>query len=135
MTMHLLPVYYTTTQYNRKEAKKPKQLSKHDAWLWKRGLHPEQIKLAKDKKILANEFFSNYSRDMKVDRDDYVSLGMSGDSTSTVNRSIMNNLHKEPEHVRKEIINKSKRVAIAYNKGGYIYVTDGADPTDIGKKK
>lgn len=41
-------------------------------------------------------------------------------------------LAKEPEHVREAIIAKSKRIAIAYNKGAYQYVTDGTDPKTIG---
>jgi len=41
-------------------------------------------------------------------------------------------LAKEPQHVRDEIIAKSKRIAIAYNKGAYQYVTDGTDPKTIG---
>lgn len=41
-------------------------------------------------------------------------------------------LAKEPEHVRDAIIAKSKRIAIAYNKGAYQYVTDETDPKTIG---
>lgn len=41
-------------------------------------------------------------------------------------------LAKEPEHVREAIIAKSKRIAIAYNKGAYQYVTDDTDPKTIG---
>lgn len=41
-------------------------------------------------------------------------------------------LAKEPKHVQDEIIAKSKRIAIAYNKGAYQYVTDGTDPKTLG---
>lgn len=41
-------------------------------------------------------------------------------------------LAKEPEHVREAILAKSKRIAIAYNKGAYQYVTDETDPKTIG---
>ncbi len=34
----------------------------------------------------------------------------------------------------REIENKKKRVAIAFNKGAYQYISDGDDPTAIGKK-
>jgi len=34
----------------------------------------------------------------------------------------------------KEIEKKKKRVAIAYNKGAYQYITDDCDPKTIGKK-
>lgn len=51
-------------------------------------------------------------------------------------RSMMDpaNLAKEPEHVREGIIAKSKRIAIAYNKGAYQYISDDADATTIGRK-
>jgi len=35
---------------------------------------------------------------------------------------------------QKEIKDKSKRVAIAYNKGAYMYITPGQDPKSIGRK-
>ena len=53
---------------------------------------------------------------------------------NTTRNSVMDavSLAKEPEHVREAIIAKSKRIAIAYNKGAYQYVTDGTDPKTIG---
>lgn len=52
----------------------------------------------------------------------------------TIRNSVMDavSLAKEPEHVREAIIAKSKRIAIAYNKGAYQYVTDETDPKTIG---
>ena len=41
-------------------------------------------------------------------------------------------LAKEPKHVQDEIIAKSKRIAIAYNKGAYQYITDETDLKTIG---
>lgn len=51
-------------------------------------------------------------------------------------KSIMDpvSLSKESEETRTEIIAKSKRIAIAYSKGAYQYVSDGTDPTTIGRK-
>lgn len=51
-------------------------------------------------------------------------------------RSMMDptTLAKEPEHVREAIIAKSKRIAIAYNKGGYVFLSEGMDPKTIGRK-
>lgn len=53
---------------------------------------------------------------------------------NTARNSVMDpaSLAKEPEHVREAIIAKSKRIAIAYNKGAYQYVTDETDPKTIG---
>lgn len=49
MTMHLVGPWMTTTQYNRKnkKTKNKRELAaqaEHDAWLRKRGVHPEQLK-------------------------------------------------------------------------------------------
>jgi hypothetical protein len=43
-------------------------------------------------------------------------------------------LAKEKPEVRDAIIAKSKRIAIAYSKGAYQYVTDEADAKTIGRK-
>ena len=131
MSMHLVGPYMTTTN-TKKPKTKDKQLTKHDVWLLKKGLHPEQIKL---KKTVDKNWKEEYNSSMRVNRDNYVSSGMSGNSMSCVDSSIMKNLHKEPEHVRKAIIEKSKRIAPLYSKGGYQYISDGADIHDLGKKK
>lgn len=44
------------------------------------------------------------------------------------------NLNREPEHVREAILNKSKRIAQMYNKGGYQYITDDVDVKTIGTR-
>jgi len=49
MTMHLLRPHFTTTKYNRrrKATTNKRELAaqaEHDAWLRKRGLHPDQLK-------------------------------------------------------------------------------------------
>lgn len=43
-------------------------------------------------------------------------------------------LAKESPEVREAIIAKSKRIAIAYSKGAYQYVTDETDAKTIGRK-
>jgi hypothetical protein len=65
----------TTTKLNRKTRTKQKQLSKHDAWLLKKGVHPEQIK---HKKVLDLNWVSEYNDTLKVDRTNYVSAGIEG---------------------------------------------------------
>lgn len=44
------------------------------------------------------------------------------------------NLLKEAPEVREAIIQKSRRIAPAFNKGALQYVTDGAEPKYIGRK-
>ena len=44
------------------------------------------------------------------------------------------NLAKESPEVREAIIEKSRRIAPAFNKAAYQYVTDDTEPKYIGKK-
>jgi hypothetical protein len=64
------------------------------------------------------------------------SLDPSSVANSASTTSVMDPraLAAEPKAIRDEIIAKSKRVAIAYNKGAYQYITDDTDPVSIGKK-
>lgn len=130
MTMHLLPSYYTTTNYkSRKKKTKEKQLTQHDIWLLKKGVHPEQIKL---KKSVDKNWKNQYNESMKVDRSDYVSAGLSGNALSCAKRDIMTNLHKEKPEVRKAILEKASRVMPLYNKGGLQLLSPSDDLTKIG---
>jgi hypothetical protein len=97
------------------------------------GLTPKQIKAKKTKDT---RWKSQYAESLKVDRSSaqYESVGMSGDASSCANRSIMANLHKEPEHVREAILAKAKRVGPLWNKGGLMFITDDQDLTTLGKK-
>jgi len=131
MSMHILPAYYTTTKTSRAKAKVKSAPTAHDLWLLKKGLHPSQIKL---KKGVDKNWKQRYNDDMVVDRSDYVSAGMSGSASSCTDRSLMTNLHKEPEHVRKEILAKASRVMPLFNKGGLQYATPETDMTQVGSK-
>lgn len=128
MTMHILPAYYTTTR-TRKRKKNQKVNTTHQAWI-------EKVTGGKksDKKLLDINWRKQYTDEMKVERSDYVSAGMSGSASSTANRSLMSNLHKEPEHVRKAILEKASRVMPLFNKGGLQYATPETDLTTVGSK-
>ncbi len=138
MSMHILPAYYTTTVSKRKQSRKNKAKSKlvsdHDRWLISKGLHPDQIKSKKDKKSLDLSFRKGYNESMMVDRstrhyDDKALVA--GDCSK---RDIMTNLHKEPEHVQKEILKKASLVMPLYNKGGLQYAGPDVDLTTVGTK-
>lgn len=133
MSMHILPAYYTTTVTNRKRKSKAKSklVSDHDRWLLSKGLHPEQIKT---KKTVDKNWKKKYNEDMMVDREGYVSSGLSGSKSSCAKRDIMTNLHKEPEHVQKEILKKASLVMPLYNKGGLQYAGPNVDLTTVGTK-
>jgi hypothetical protein len=136
--MHILPAYYTTTvskrKLSRKATAKSKLVSDHDRWLLSKGLHPDQIKSKKDKKSLDLSFRKGYNESMVVDRStrhyDNKKL-VAGDCSK---RDIMTNLHKEPEHVQKEILKKASLVMPLYNKGGLQYAGPDVDLTTVGSK-
>jgi hypothetical protein len=46
----------------------------------------------------------------------------------------MSNLHKESEETREAILDKAKRTAPLWNKGGYQYITGDVSPTELGRK-
>jgi hypothetical protein len=102
-------------------------LTPHQVWLLKKvgTLFPKA-----DKNYKKKEFLGFYRDNMVVTRQ-YVSGGMSG--APCPDRSIMNNLHKEKPEVQAKILEKAKRVAVPYNKGGYQYI-DETDPKTFGRK-
>jgi hypothetical protein len=86
------------------------------------------------KKTVDLNWKKQYTNDIKVERGNYVSAGMSGTKDACAKRDIMTNLHKEPEHVRKEIMAKASRVMPLYNKGGLQYASPSEDMTMVGSK-
>lgn len=130
MTMHLLPAYFTTTNSKKRKSKPSKADAEHQKWLAKRGLSPEQLKA---KKRVDINWASEYSKTIKVERK-YASVEMSGASDSCAKKDIMTKLHKEPEHVRREILDKASRVMPLYNKGGLQYATPETDMKTVGTK-
>ena len=133
MTMHLLPAFYTTTTTRKRKPGNNKRQAlaraEHEAWVQSMTGGRKA-----DKKVLDFKWKSRYTSDMMVDRSGYVSAGMSGSASSCVDRSLMSNLHKEPEHVRKEILAKASRVMPLFNKGGLQYATPETDMTQVGSK-
>ena len=131
--MPLLPAYYTTTNQRKRKAKKPSKSSQeHEVWLKSQGLHSSQIK---GTKTTDPKWKQKYSDSLKVDRStaNCDSSGMKGSASSCANRSIMANLHKEPEHVREAILEKAKRVMPLYNKGGLQLLSESDDLKALNK--
>lgn len=136
MSMHILPAYYTTTVSKRKPKRKAKSklISTHDKWLINKGLHPDQIRLKKDKKVLDKLWRSGYNNDMMVDRSTRHYNDKEFVAGDCPKRDIMTNLHKEPEHVQEEILRKASLVMPLYNKGGLQYAGPDVDLTTVGTK-
>lgn len=131
MTMHLLPAYFSSTNTKKK---KKKTLSKsdieHQKWLEQRGLSRTQLR----SKIEPNKNWKEeYSSTIKVDKK-YESVEFSGSKDACAKKDIMTKLHNEPEHIRKEILQKASRVMPLYNKGSLQYVTPETDIKTVGTK-
>lgn len=131
MSMHLERAFVTTTNYSGRGKRKPntaaqrKADAEHDAWLRKRGLHPDQ---RRDKQIKSTATIPNYREGItsKIPLSNAVGNGYKS--------GVMENLHKEAPQVQKEILAKASRCMPLYNKGGYQYATDGTDMKMVGSK-
>jgi len=81
MTMHLLPVFYTTTSTRKRKPSNNKRVAKsaaeHEAWVQSMTGGKKA-----DKKVLDFKWKSKYTNDIKVDRSDYVSAGFGDGSTA-----------------------------------------------------
>jgi len=132
MSMHLVGPYLTTTKYGSKKKKSnSKRLAeseaKHNAWLAKQGLTPNQLKLKK-------EFVGNVRINTRPDLTTSNPYQLSNSVGNGFKKGIMENLHKEAPEVQKEIMLKASRCMPLFNKGGLQYLTPGEDVTQVGSK-
>jgi hypothetical protein len=130
--MHLVGPYLTTTKYGSKKKKSnSKRLAeseaKHNAWLAKQGLTPNQVKLKK-------EFVGNVRINTRPDLTTSNPYQLSNSVGNGYKKGIMENLHKEAPEVQKEIMLKASRCMPLFNKGGLQYLTPGEDVTQVGSK-
>jgi len=132
MSMHLVGAYMTTTRYSGKRKKSnSKKLAdatdKHNDWLAKQGLTPNQIQLKK-------AFVGNVRINTKPDLSTSNPYQLSNSVGNGYKKGIMENLHKESPEVQKEIMIKASRCMPLFNKGGLQYATPGEDMTQVGTK-
>jgi hypothetical protein len=120
--------YLTTNASSKKKKKSAKQLkadAEHAAWLKKRGLDRERVQAIVERAKPRAE----------MPKYEYKKVQYSNVVGSGTQSGVMANLANESPQTRKEILNKAKRIAPAYSKGAYQYITPKSDLTDIGKKK
>lgn len=123
---------YTNTRSSKKQPRKTKrEIEEYNRWL--QSVNPSGKKLEKKFTPLqpSNVYRRGYEETKAIPSYD------SGKPVVLGVKSIMDpfNLQKESEEVQEAIIAKSKRVAIAYNKGGYQYISDETDPTTLGSSE
>lgn len=137
MTMHLVGPYLTTTRYNSRRKKNKKQLradAEHEAWLRKRGLHPDQKPLRDAMRDAKGKVSLNNLPDYKEQSRETAPLSNNIAVRGGFKTGVMDNIYKEKPEVQEKIREWANRVAPLYNKGGLQVVTDGTDITTIGSK-
>lgn len=132
MSMHLVGPYMTTTRYSSKKRKSNSKKAaeseaKHNAWLVKQGLTPNQIQLKK-------AFVGNVRKSITTDLTTSNPYQLSNSVGNGFKKGIMENLHKEAPDVQREILVKASRCMPLFNKGGLQYATPGEDMTQVGSK-
>ena len=133
MTMSLVGPYLTTTRYGGKKKRKlpntaalRESTAKHEAWLRKQGLHPEQ-------RDLKRAFTGKFKYDMPdYSIEDTVPLSNNLKVDGGRKTGIMANLHKESKEVQQQIMDKAARTTMAYNKGPTMYFSPESDTTNLG---
>ena len=126
---HMVGPYLTTTNYNPKRklnAKQKRAVEEHEAWLRKQGIG---AKTKTEKRVASPNSIPDYRADNRA------AVPLGNTIGNGYQRGVMVNLHKESAATQKEIIAKSKRLAPAYSKGAYQYITPGSDIADLGKKR
>jgi len=130
MSMHLVGPYLTTTKYNSKKkksgsAKLAEATAKHEQWLRKQGLHPEQ-------RNLQRAFKGRYQNDIP----DYTVTRHTAELSNGIGngykKGMMANLHKETPEVQRAVMEKAARTTMAYNKGPIQYFSPESDKTNLG---
>lgn len=133
MTMHMERAYLNNNGSGK--GKKPantaaqrKANAEHEAWLRSKGLHPSQVEKRKSNfKIEKVEVAPPSKPPVQLSNNLKVKGGFK--------RSIMDHLDEESPETRKAILDKASRLAPAYSKGAYQYISPGTELSDIGKKK
>lgn len=133
MTMHMERAYLNNNgsgkgKKSANTAAKRKAIAEHDAWLRTQGLHPDQLSKRKQNFKVAKPVVTPSSRQS-------VPLSNNLHVTGGFKRSIMNHLDEETPEIKKAILDKASRLAPAYSKGAYQYISPGTELSDIGKKK
>lgn len=132
MTMHLLHPGYSTLNHKQKKSKPTKKqqtaLSNHELWLRSRGLHVDQLSQKKrGPTVQVPDYKSNQNLPKLSNQ---IASGIAGKKSIW---EVVRKGQEDPKTVE-QIQQKAKRTGIAYNKGGYMYLTDGSNPHDIGRK-
>lgn len=139
MTMHLLGPAYNNFGNNKKKptAKQLRAKQEHEKFLKKMNIHPDQLNARRQAPRKLEHSVHAVSKGLDCSNGFDV-----GGFKKTVFDSDWKHTYKDdPQMAAREQAaiqaakDKSKRIAPAYSKGAYQYITPGSDLSDIGKKK
>jgi hypothetical protein len=100
-------------------------LEHHRRWLRRRGVRPPG---RRDRERWAEEYAETLRTGLLPER--FRQEPLAGGADACADRSLMARLHREPEHVRKEVMRKASMVAPAFNKGALQYAPDNLEGED-----
>jgi len=132
---------YVKDRSGHQQRKLPKQQrEEYAAWCKTHGLDPvtgKPIQKAKPIPRVTKHASVNPLFKARMAASRSISSVDSGITGAVASRSMMDPIRwrGEDEKVVEEIVAKSKRLAPAYSKGAVQYITDGMDPSDLGRKK
>lgn len=139
MTMHLMGPAYNNIGSHRKKptAKQIRAQQEHDRFLNKMGVHPDQLSARRAPVRKLQHTVHTISQGPECTN----GFGVAGFKKSVFDSQWQNTYQNDPEMAAREQAAiqaahaKALRVAPAYSKGAYQYITPGSDLSDIGKKK
>lgn len=142
MSMHLIrgmTSLNTSSKKKKVNAKQQRALAEHEKWLKKMDLHPTQIKTREIKRSKVASTLPEIKKS---------SIPSHGNGFAPIkgNKSVFDSAWKKmyeddpvmaerEELARMKAENKKSRIAPAYSKGAYQYISEETDLKDIGKKK
>lgn len=133
MSMHMERAYLNNNASGKGKksantAAKRKAEADHASWLKSQGLHPDQLAARKKNFTVTKPTVTPPTKPP-------VQLSNNLKVKGGFRRSIMDHLDEESPEVKKAILDKASRLAPAYSKGAYQYISPGTELSDIGKKK
>ena len=116
-----------------KQQKLDRSKKEHEKFLEKMGVSKKQLQKTKAGRrnlVLDSWKESFYNKlESKIENKDIANTGVTGQVTG-----VFANLHKEPEHVQRAILEKKARVMPLYNKGPIQLLTPELDPKTFTRK-
>jgi len=116
-----------------KQEKLRKAEEEHQKFLTSMGVSKEQLQKTKAgrRNLVLDSWKKSFynSLESKIENKDIANTGVTGQVTG-----VFANLHKEPEHVQRAILEKKARVMPLFNKGGLQLASENEDLSQIGAR-